>query len=71
MNMMVSLAGNVGYLSTSNVFGGKWVPMVCEFEVWVLWVFKNDIVAPLLELLLWWDCGGGRRERRDRGGKRR
>ena len=26
MNMMVSLAGNVGYLNTSNIFGGKWVP---------------------------------------------
>ena len=26
MNMMVSLAGNVGYLNTSNIFGGKRVP---------------------------------------------
>jgi hypothetical protein len=52
MNMMVSLAGNVGYLNTSNVFGGKRVPMVCEFEVWVLWVSKNDLVAGV-------DCCGG------------
>lgn len=26
MNMMVSLAGNVGSLNTSNVFGGKRIP---------------------------------------------
>ncbi|GMY25942.1 hypothetical protein FCV25MIE_21184, partial [Fagus crenata] len=49
---MVSLAGNVGCLNTSNVFGGKRVPMVCEFEVWVLWVSKNDLVVGV-------DCCGG------------
>ncbi|XP_041007551.1 uncharacterized protein LOC121252134 [Juglans microcarpa x Juglans regia] len=26
INMMVNLAGNVGYLSTANVFGGKRIP---------------------------------------------
>ncbi|KAF5457480.1 hypothetical protein F2P56_021580 [Juglans regia] len=26
INMMVNLAGNVGYLSTTNVFGGKRIP---------------------------------------------
>ena len=28
---------------------------VCEFEVWVLWVFKNDIVAGVIVMVgLWW-----------------
>jgi hypothetical protein len=46
-------------------FDGVWV---CEFEVWVLWVSKNDLVAGV-------GCCGGTvvvvEERRDRGGRRR
>ena len=33
---------------------GVWV---CEFEVWVLWVFKNDLVAGVsccVVVGLWW-----------------
>ncbi len=34
-------------------FNGVWI---CQFEVWVLWVSKNDLVARV------GCCGGGRRE---------